>query len=250
MRIAVVIPTLDRAESLEVALSSVAAQTRVPDELHVVIDAGPPIGRLEQKFSTRFLLHVHRLDENRGQAAARNFALARIRSDAVAFLDDDDVYYRHHLERLERSLREDPSLALVFDDCEVRVDDANSPTSPGRRIERDYDAALMRSYDYIPPACWLARTDAIHRAGGFDEAFRCYEDWDLLLRLEAWGGIRRCPGLGAEIRIGRSSQSLRVDADRLSALERFQAKHGLEGIEPLTFWDVAGVVMGTDPGHE
>jgi glycosyltransferase involved in cell wall biosynthesis len=238
MRIAVVIPTFDRPRRLEEALTSVANQSRAPDEVHVVVDAGPPIARLESRFSSRFLLQVHRLEENRGQAAARNHALARIHSDAVALLDDDDLFLDRHLERLERALREDPSLALVYDDCEVQRG------GESRHIALDYDPDLMRSYDYIPPACWLLRRDAAARAGGFDESLRCYEDWDLLLRLEAWGGIRRVPGEGAVIRIGAASQSLRMDEARLDALSRFQAKHGLEGIEPLSFWEVAKAVAG------
>lgn len=240
MRIAVIIPTFDRPERLEEALTSVAGQSRVPDEVHVVVDAGPPITRLENRFSSRFLLQVHRLEKNRGQAAARNHGLARIRSDAVAFLDDDDLFLEQHLERLERALQEDLSLALVYDDCEIR----RGEETESRHIARDYDSELMRRFDYIPPACWLMRSDAVKRAGGFDESFRCYEDWDLLLRLEAWGGLRRVPGTGAVIRIGAASQSLRVDNARLSALERFQAKHGLEKIEPLTFWEVAEAVAG------
>jgi glycosyltransferase involved in cell wall biosynthesis len=240
MRIAVIIPTFDRPQRLEEALASVAEQSRVPDEVHVVVDAGPSIVRLENQFSSRFLLQVHRLEENRGQAAARNHGLARIRSDAVAFLDDDDLFLERHLERLERALQEDPSLALVYDDCEIR----RGEETGSRRIAHDYDPGLMRRYDYIPPACWLMRGDAVTRAGGFDESFRCYEDWDLLLRLEAWGGMRRVPGPGAVIRIGAASQSLRTGEPRLSALERFQAKHGLQGIEPLTFWEVAEAVAG------
>lgn len=240
MRIAVVIPTFDRPDQLEEALTSVAGQSRLPDEVHVVVDAGPSIARLENQFSSRFLLQIHHLRENRGQAAARNHALARIRSDAVAFLDDDDLFLERHLERLERALSQDSSLALVYDDCEIR----RGEETPGRQITRDYDPGLMRRYDYIPTSCWLTRHDAVTRAGGFDETFRCYEDWDLLLRLGAWGGIRRVPGSGVIIRIGAASQSLRVDEPRRDTRERFQAKHGLEEIEPLTFWEVAQAVSG------
>lgn len=238
MRVAVIIPTFDRIDQLEQALTSVAGQTRVPDEVHVVVDGGPPITSLENRFSSRFLLSVHRLAENRGQAAARNHALAHARSAAVAFLDDDDLFLSTHLERLERALIEDPSLALAYDDCEVQR------AGESRIIAREYDRALMRRHDYIPPACWLVRSDAIKRAGGFDEAFRCYEDWDLLLRLEAWGGIRRVPGRGAMIRIEAGSQSLCLDPPRHEALERFQAKHDLDGIAPMTFWEVANLVPG------
>jgi glycosyltransferase involved in cell wall biosynthesis len=246
VKIAVIIPTFDRPVRLEQALASVASQSRVPEEVHVVIDGGPPLAELHDRFGGRLPLTIHRLIENRGQAAARNYALARTEADAVAFLDDDDLFLERHLERLERTLREDPSLALVYDDCEIlREADPGEGGEPEiRRIARDYDPVLMRHHDYIPPACWLARSDAMARAGGFDDTLRCYEDWDLLLRLEVWGGVLRAPGPGAAIRIGSGNQSLDVDRRRLDALERFQAKHGLAGIEPLTFWEVAAAVHG------
>jgi glycosyltransferase involved in cell wall biosynthesis len=260
VEIAVVIPTFNRPVRLRQALASVASQTRRADEVHVVVDGGPPDEGLEQEFGESFSFFVHRLPENRGQAAARNHALSRTEAHAIAFLDDDDLYLERHLERLERALREDPSLVLVYDDCEIQRlgthfdDSATSP--PTRCIAHGYDPGLMRRYDYIPPACWLVRADSMGRAGGFDGSFRCYEDWDLLLRLEAWGGIRRTPGPGALIRLAaeeihsgeavldgrQGNQSLRFDADRLDALNRFQAKHGLEGIEPMTFWDVAEAI--------
>jgi len=64
----------------------------VADHVSLLGEVIPDTGRLENRFSSRFLMQVHRLEENRGQAAARNHGLARVRSDAVAFLDDDDLF--------------------------------------------------------------------------------------------------------------------------------------------------------------
>ena len=260
MKIAIVIPTFDRPRRLRQALDSICGQTRPPDEVHVVVDGGPSLGRLEAEYGDRLPLWIYYLKQNRGQSAARNHVIAGCECDAIAFLDDDDVFFDRHLERLERGLREDPSLALVFDDCEVtrelQKSTAGAATSEKRTIALDYDRTLMRKYDYLPPATWLARAETLQRVGGFDDSFRCYEDWDLLLRLEPWGGIRRCPGLGAKIRITlpamnpepeslvqeHKSQSLQFDDARQDALRRFQEKHGLSGIDAMTFWEVAAIV--------
>ncbi len=254
--LAVVIPTFDRPDDLRSALASVTRQTRQPEEVHVVIDGGPGRDDVAAEFADRLPLRWHRLESNSGQAAARNHALARSEADGVAFLDDDDLFCERHLERLERALRQAPGNALVYDDAEIRLyEEVGSPDERyhARRIALEYDAARMRRWDYIPPSTWLARAETVRRAGGFDASLRCYEDWDLLLRLEAWGGARRAPGLGAVVRIraavvgadaaprgqGRANQSLSLDANRMDALARFQAKHGLDGITPMTFWEVA-----------
>jgi glycosyltransferase involved in cell wall biosynthesis len=260
--IAVVIPTFDRPRRLRQALDSVTAQTRPPDEVHVVVDGGPSLGNLVADYKDRLPLTVHQLNENRGQAAARNHVIAHCRRHAIAFLDDDDVFFDRHLERLERGLRENPALALVYDDCEITRENPHRAgggvASETRTIALEYDRAVMREYDYLPPSTWLARVDTLQRVGGFDDSFRCYEDWDLLLRLESWGEIRRCPGFGARVRITlqpaakesgsrvpeHQSQSLRFDDAREDSLRRFQQKHGLSGITPMTFWEVAAAVQG------
>jgi glycosyltransferase involved in cell wall biosynthesis len=259
VRIATVTPTFDRPTLLREALISIGSQTRQADEVHIVVDAGPSISNIVSEFEQRLPLQIHYLSENRGQAAARNHALARSDADAIAFLDDDDLFLNTHLERLERSLTENPEAALVYDDCRVENFRADGERRGFREIAREYDPVLMRTHDYIPPCSWLVRSESVQRAGGFDSSFRCYEDWDLILRLEAWGAIKRTPGLGSVVRIfsqvsvddqppnvrDHDNQSRRHDAARYDALARFEAKHGLDGIEPMTFWEVAETVEKT-----
>ena len=217
------------------------------------------ISNIVSEFEDRLPLQIHYLSENRGQAAARNHALARSDADAIAFLDDDDLFLNTHLERLERCLTENPDAALVYDDCRVENSLAGGERGEVREIAREYDPVLMRTHGYIPPCSWLVCSESLQRAGGFDSSFRCYEDWDLILRLEAWGAIKRTPGVGSVVRIfsGVSSddlppnatdhdnQSRRHDAARYDVLARFEAKHGLDGIEPMTFWEVAETVKNT-----
>ena len=62
---------------LQRALSSVWAQTRVPDAVHIVIDTG-----------------------REGAAATRQRALMAASTDFVAFLDSDDLFLPKHLEWL------------------------------------------------------------------------------------------------------------------------------------------------------
>lgn len=76
--VTVVIPTLpERVEQLARAVDSVNRQTCPPAAVIVETDR-------------------HR----RGAAATRNAALARVRTEWVAFLDDDDLFHPDHLETL------------------------------------------------------------------------------------------------------------------------------------------------------
>src|SRR6266568_4063850 len=76
--VTVVIPSLpERSPSLRRAVRSVERQTTPPADVAVHVDY-----------------------EHAGAAAARNAALAKVSTPWVAFLDDDDIFHRDHLEVL------------------------------------------------------------------------------------------------------------------------------------------------------
>jgi len=92
----------ERLDSLSAAVTSVLEQTRVPDELIVVVDGD---AGLEALVAER-LPHVRvmGMGRNQGLSAARNAGVAALTTDVVAFLDDDAVGAAAWIERLEDAL--------------------------------------------------------------------------------------------------------------------------------------------------
>ncbi len=89
MRFSVLIPTFERAELLGQAIESALAQTHDNREI-LVIDDGS--GDATGAVAARYLPAVGYLrQENRGKAAALNFALAAATGDVILVLDDDDL---------------------------------------------------------------------------------------------------------------------------------------------------------------
>jgi len=93
--LAVIVPTLRRPESLERALRSVFAQTRVGDRVSeiVVVDNDPSGSanatvRALRAFAPWPLVYVHA--PTPGVATARNAGLAATGAPLIAFLDDDE----------------------------------------------------------------------------------------------------------------------------------------------------------------
>src|SRR5215831_15668616 len=178
-----VLVTRDRPRLFAEALASVAAQSLPPLEVRIGndgdADVSPALPALGGIAAT-----VVRTGAQ-GAAAARNRAASGARGEALAFLDDDDRWLPGHLAGLAGALA-DPTVAVAFADCAVVREEL---TPEGARAERarrviahDWDDALMRSDDYIPPSVWLVRRTLFERLGGLDESFRCSEDWDFLLR--------------------------------------------------------------------
>ncbi len=105
-RVAVLIPTIDRYPYLRTLLAQLREQQHPPHQI-VVIDQTPPEVRdmaIDTEFDDLPLIYL-RQDEP-GQCSSRNAGLARISSDYILFLDDDDEVQPdlivRHLQNLHR----------------------------------------------------------------------------------------------------------------------------------------------------
>ena len=126
---------------------------------------------------------------NLGVSAARNRGIAAAATDLVVFLDADDTIHPDYLKRMMATLAANPQAGAVC--CgSLRL------SSSGRWIERSAaprldisPSELCRRHSPAPLHALMIRHSQLVRAGGFDPALRCYEDWDLWLRLVAAGVV-------------------------------------------------------------
>lgn len=160
-----------RPRMLAEAVSSVRAQTLPPLE-HVVVDDGSfTVGPID---GVRVLPVSHR-----GLGPARNAGVEVARGDAVALLDDDDLWQPHHLETVW-SVMQETGADVVYADCE------EVGRRDGYSIEvRDFDADLMERENFICVPATLVRTEALRAVGGFGGG--SLEDWDTWKRLARAG---------------------------------------------------------------
>ncbi len=242
-RVSVIVVTRDRPRLVADALASVAVQTRPPLEVRVGDDGGGHPGELPGAP----LLELTWLALACGQpGAARNATAAGARGDVLAFLDDDDRWRPDHLAGLVSAF-EDPGVGFAWRDCEVIREktraDGTRVTLATRTIARDWDDALMRCDDYLPPSAWGMRRSLFEALGGFDDSFRYSEDWDLVLRAAAATRVRRVPGVTVEVRLRETGNaSAERTPERLDCLRRLAERHGFATPPPRTFWEVAGRV--------
>ena len=93
--ISIVMPTYNRADTIQRAITSVRAQSWSDWELIVVDDGSTDdttsrLGGLDPRIRLLW-------QENKGVTAARNTGLAAAKGELVAFLDSDDEWLPHHL---------------------------------------------------------------------------------------------------------------------------------------------------------
>ena len=246
-----IVTTRDRPALLADALRSVAAQTLAPLEVVVANDGAQEI---DEALASAGSLQVRVVPVSaRLPAAARNRAAEATSAAWLALLDDDDLWRPDHLSGLASGLAR-PGVEMAYRDCEVIREEI---ATDGRRvvrerliIARDWDDAVMRENDYIPPSAVAVRRSAWERLGGFDESFACSEDWDFLLRAARTARPTRVPGIGAEIRLRpRGNASADFGELRRACLDRLAARHGLPPLAMKTFWEVALDLQRLDPAR-
>ncbi len=243
--VSIVLPTRDRPEALPRALESAGRQTHLEVELILVRDGGTPLDAAARRIlkTLPFPATVIEHDGNpEGAARARNHGVAAARGEAIAFLDDDDLWERDHVARLAKALGAASDLDVAYADARI-VDEATGGT---RTLAQRFDLAVFGRDGFIPPSALLARRVAFDRFGAFDPEFTYSEDWDWLLRVARGGGrITRVPGASVTVHIhpgGLSALAPERMDKRRRCLELLARRHGLRPIEPKTFWEVAAAL--------
>ena len=190
--VSIVIPVFNGAGTITDTLSTVASQTVVPAEV-IVVDDGSQDGSAEivEGFATDhalgFPIKVMR-QENAGQSAARNAAAAVASGELLAFLDQDDQWYRTHLAELCAPFADDEELGWTYSDFD-EIDQV------GRMVTRGYISVskvehplrtlgdMLRQNLMIVPSATVIRATAFREVGGYDPRLCGYEDDDLMIRL-------------------------------------------------------------------
>ena len=160
-----------RPAMLMEAVESVRAQS-VGDWEHIVVDDG--------SFSVPDIEGVHVLHvTHRGLGAARNAGLAAASGDAIALLDDDDVWLPHHLETVLPALEQNAADVAYAGCHEIGRRD-------GYAIDvRPFDGELLQVDNFICVPATVVRTESLRAVGGFPEGE--LEDWELWKRMHARG---------------------------------------------------------------
>jgi len=120
--ISVAMCTFNGRRFLGLQLESIAAQERPPDEL-VVCDDRSSDGSAEMvsafarraKFPIRLVIN----DENLGSTKNFENAISLCEGSIVALADQDDVWYRYKLERIEKAFLHSSSLVAAFSDADL-----------------------------------------------------------------------------------------------------------------------------------
>ncbi len=190
-RVSVIIPTFNCAPFLGRALNSVFTQTFTDYEI-IVADDGSTDDT--QAMVARYGTKINYLYQpNRGPSAARNLALSKASGEFIAYLDADDMWYPHKLERQVAFMDVHQECGIVHSDFTIidetdRVIRRRFNHEPPREIPQG--ACIMdllrRCHIQIPTV--LERHECLRKVGQFDERLKGVEDYNrwILLAMEGF----------------------------------------------------------------
>ena len=181
-KISVVIPTLNRINTLERALDSVINQTYKPAEI-IVVDNGSNDGTL--KFLREQYPKITTLTENKvGVSSARNKGIKKSINQWIALLDSDDAWHPRKLEvqtsMLDSALKE---YSLIHTDEVWFRNNKHINQMKKHKKQGGYIFERCLSLCCISPSSVLFKKNILDKVGLFDESLPVCEDYDLWLKI-------------------------------------------------------------------
>jgi glycosyltransferase involved in cell wall biosynthesis/SAM-dependent methyltransferase len=195
VEVSVVLIFFNEERFLQEAVDSVFAQTSTDWELLLVDDGSNDDSshvarRIAERHPGRVRYLEHPDHANRGTSVSRNLGIHHARGRFVAFLDADDVWLPHKLERQLAIMRSRPDIGMVYGTTQLWYSWTGDSRDAGRDLTPDLGVALgvplegptflarmLQRQALAPCVCsMLLRRDAVEAAGGFEPAFRGMHD--------------------------------------------------------------------------
>lgn len=185
LTVSVIIPTYNRAALIGAAIESVLAQTRRPEEILVIDD-----GSTDQTTAVleRFGAPVRVIRQiNGGRSAARNVGLRNAKSDAVMFLDSDDLLTPRAVELCAAALEAHSDVDVVYGDATLINGDGTTIGLYSQRMPGVHPTGWVLGE--LGRRCFLTISTMVRRSAlngiAFDESMECGEDYDFWRQLAA-----------------------------------------------------------------
>lgn len=198
MKVAVIIPTYNRATCVTRAIDSVLAQTVTCDEI-IVVDDGSTDNTDEVLASYGNKITVIKQD-NQGVSAARNTGIKAAHGEWIAFLDSDDTWRERKIELQLAAIDMYPEAVLIATGWAWEDEPNRCMLSAGiceggkaTLYRQPLELLLRFAKNGIWLPTWVVRRELITRIGGFDTSFHVAEDNKVMFRLATEGAFAVVP---------------------------------------------------------
>lgn len=189
--VSVIIPTYGVPARLEKAIESVFKQTYKNIELIVVDDNNPGSNArnktrdiVNKLLKSGNKLYYLEHEKNLNGAVARNTGFSYSNGDFISFLDDDDEYHPHRIDKFVQTIIScDSNIAGVYSGCEFWRNEKKYLTYQSVRSGSHLIETLACRFMFCTGSNIFLKRNVIEELGGFDPIFSRHQDYEFLVRL-------------------------------------------------------------------
>lgn len=185
--ISIVVPTFNRASTIEKCLTSVIEQTYKNWEL-IVIDDGSAddTKKIVFKFLENYsnVKFIHRTPERqKGANACRNIGIELAKGEYIALLDSDDTWLSDFLESNLILISSDENISAIYGTAIIETDtNTYIRKSRQKNEEESYIDFLLSKDGFAPtPSMFFKKECGVSTL--FDESLLRHQDWDFFIRV-------------------------------------------------------------------
>jgi glycosyltransferase involved in cell wall biosynthesis len=220
--VSVIMPTYNYGRFIADALKSVLAQT-VRDLEVIVVNDGSTDCTVDVVRS--FLMDPRVRYESiphGGAPVAKNTGIRLSRAPLVAFLDADDVWLPHKLERQLALFKADPELGVAYSRRRLMNEEGVELTYEQPVLHRGLVLEPLFRTNFVCQSSAVVRRAVLDEVGLFDELRAVVQDYDLWLRVAARYRFDYVDEPLVLYRVGHASLTARTENRLLVALDIMQ----------------------------
>lgn len=183
--VSVVMPVYNRELLVAEAIESILAQTFTDFELIIVDDGSQDCSaEIIRSYAARDArIRCVMLEQNTGEASARNRGLEVARGEFVTSMDSDDISLPERLEKQVEFLRANPDIGVVGVEAMLTDEQLNPQNVYGVSASHARIAYDLQMGNCIVGASMMMRRKIVEACGGYDELLSRSPDIELVARL-------------------------------------------------------------------
>ena len=226
--VSVIIPTFNRSKQVMRAVESVLRQTYEELECIVVDDASSDdtvkLLKAVEKNDDRLRILVH--DKNMHVSAARNTGIAAANGEYIAFLDDDDVWFKDKLFKQEKLLSASVNeIGMVYCWFDI-IDGQDKIGSRKPNLRGKLFDDLLVGQPLGNASTLLVRKQVIKKIGGFDTDLPRGNDGDFIRRITKYYRVE----LVREVLVNYHVENVELNP-RISLMDKVGLQNDINSIQ-------------------